>query len=125
MATSETTDNVESLDSFRERARKFIRANLPERTTQRERSLSMADAKALQAVIFEAGFAGIAVPAEYGGAGLTLAHQKVWAEEVEPYVVPTPLFVSMGMLGITLLDHGSETLKRRHIPGILRGDEVW
>src|SRR2546421_3778908 len=105
MATSETTDNVESLDSFRERARKFIRANLPERSTEGERSLSMADAKALQAVIFEAGFAGIAVPAEYGGAGPTPAHPKGWAEEVEAHLLPTPVFVSVGLLGITPLDH--------------------
>src|SRR3954451_14133315 len=104
MATPQTTESLESLESFRERARRFISANLPERSAERERAMSMAEAKALQAVIFDAGFAGIAVPSEYGGAGLTPAHQKVWAEEVERYVVPTPLFVSMGMLGITLLD---------------------
>ena len=31
----------------------------------------------------------------------------------------------MAMLGITLLDHGSEELKQRHLPRILRGEEVW
>jgi alkylation response protein AidB-like acyl-CoA dehydrogenase len=87
--------------------------------------LTLADAKALQAAIFDAGFAGIAVPRAYGGAGLSLVHQKVWAEEVEGFVVPSPLFVSIGMLGITLLDHGSEELKQRHLPRVLRGEEIW
>jgi alkylation response protein AidB-like acyl-CoA dehydrogenase len=124
MTTAEIDVDVESLDSFRERARAFARTSLPGRGDTR-RPMSMAEAKALQAEIFDAGFAGIAVPQEYGGAGLTLAHQKVWAEEVEGYVVPTALYVSIGMLGITLLDHGSEALKRRHLPRILRGEEVW
>jgi alkylation response protein AidB-like acyl-CoA dehydrogenase len=125
MTTTEPAEDLESLDSFRQRARAFVQGNLepsdPDRPTRR----SMDADKALQAKIFDAGFAGIAVPREYGGAGLTLAHQKVWAEEVDGQVVPAGLFVSMGMLGITLLDHGSEELKRRHLPRILRGEEVW
>jgi alkylation response protein AidB-like acyl-CoA dehydrogenase len=124
--TTDNGDDLESLNSFRERARPFISANLPKADPNGPRSrLSMAQAKELQAVIFDAGFAGIAVPSEYGGAGLTLAHQKVWAEEVAGYVVPAALFVSIGMLGITLLDEGSEALKQRHLPRILRGEEVW
>jgi alkylation response protein AidB-like acyl-CoA dehydrogenase len=123
--TSREAESAESLESFRARARAFIRSNLPSADPDHPHSLSLADAKALQAVIFDAGFAGIAVPTEYAGNGLSLAHQKVWAEEVEGYVVPVPLFVSIGMLGITLLDHGSEVLKRRHLPRILRGEEVW
>jgi alkylation response protein AidB-like acyl-CoA dehydrogenase len=117
-------EDLESLDSFRGRARAFVTATLPKKDG-RPAGLSMADAKAFQAQIFDAGFAGIGVPREYGGAGLTLTHQKVWAEEVEGHVVPSGLFVSMGMLGITLLDQASETLKLRHIARILRGEEVW
>ncbi len=119
------SDEHESLEAFRERAGSFAESSLPPAADRDARGLTMDEAKALQATIFDAGFAGIAVPIAYGGAGLTLDHQKVWAEVVEDRVVPTPLFVSMGMLAITLLDHGSEGLKRRHIPRILRGDEVW
>jgi alkylation response protein AidB-like acyl-CoA dehydrogenase len=118
-------DRLESVESFRARARAFVGSALPPASSEGRSPLTMEAAKELQATIFDAGFAGIAVPAVYGGAGLTLEHQKAWAEEVEGRVVPTPLFVSMGMLAITLLDHGSEELKRRHIPRILRGDEVW
>ncbi len=115
----------ETPEEFRVRARAFIQANLERADPEDPKRLEQPEAKVLQATIFDAGFAGIAVPKEYGGAGLTLEHQKVWAEEVNGYVVPATLFVSIGMLGITLLDHGSETLKARHIPRILRGDEVW
>jgi alkylation response protein AidB-like acyl-CoA dehydrogenase len=120
-----TSAELEDLESFRTRARAFARSSLPSAPPGGRRSLTMEQAKELQAAIFDAGFAGIAVPEAYGGAGLTLEHQKVWAEEVDDRIVPTPLFVSIGMLAITLLDHGSEILKRRHIPRILRGEEVW
>jgi alkylation response protein AidB-like acyl-CoA dehydrogenase len=119
------TEELETIESFRVRARAFASATLPKRDPSRRRGMTMADAKLLQQQIFDAGFAGIAVPREYGGAGLTLEHQKAWADEIEGHQVPTPLFVSMGMLAITLLDHGSEVLKRRHIPRILCGEEVW
>ena len=39
--------------------------------------------------------------------------------------VPLTYGVSVGMLGATLMDHGSEVLKARHLPRILRGDEEW
>ncbi|MET0629093.1 MAG: acyl-CoA dehydrogenase family protein [Acidimicrobiia bacterium] len=119
------SDELETVASFRARARAFAESTLPAAGSARARSMTMPEAKSLQAKIFDAGFAGIAVPQEYGGAGLTLEHQEAWADEVASRIVPTPLFVSLGMLAITLLDHGSETLKRRHIPRILRGEEVW
>ena len=59
----------------------------------------------VQSGIFDAGFAGIAVPGTYGGCGLRFEHQRAWAEEVKGYQVPEPLFVSIGILGMTLLDH--------------------
>ena len=40
-------------------------------------------------------------------------------------VVPSGYMVSIGMLGPTLLDHGTEEMKLRHLPRILRGDEEW
>jgi alkylation response protein AidB-like acyl-CoA dehydrogenase len=81
----------------------------------------------LQAKIFDAGLAGIAYPKEYGGVGLTLQHQKVFFDTAAELGrrVPGGYMVSIGMMGATLLDHGSELLKKRHLPRILRGDEEW
>jgi alkylation response protein AidB-like acyl-CoA dehydrogenase len=119
------SEDTESVSQFRSRARDWIARNLPRRDPEAPGEMTMAQAKELQATIFDGGFAGVAVPRAYGGAGLTLEHQEAWAEEVRGFVVPEPVFVSIGMLGITLLDHGSEVLKQRHLPRILRGDEVW
>jgi alkylation response protein AidB-like acyl-CoA dehydrogenase len=113
--------DMESLDAFGERARAWIGENLPE-----EGDETVADPE-LQAVVFDAGFAGIAFPKEYGGAGLTLQHQKVFFDTAGEMGrrVPSGYMVSIGMMAATLLDHASELLKQRHLPRILRGDEEW
>ena len=75
--------------------------------------------------MFDAGFTAFAFPAEYGGGGLTVEHQKAFFEEAEGYVLPSFFAVSMGMLGPTILDYGTEEQKARHLPKILRGDEIF
>jgi alkylation response protein AidB-like acyl-CoA dehydrogenase len=121
--TDQITDHLESLDDFRQRARAWLAGNLPRRKDGPGPSLD--EARLLQARLFDGGFAGIAFPKEYGGAGLTFEHQQVFAEECSGYDYPGVFLVSNGMMAPTLLDHGSEELKRTHIPKMLRGEERW
>ena len=76
--------------------------------------------------VYDAGFGGITWPVEYGGLGLTGAHQEAFTEEAANYpdLVVGDL-VTAGICAPTLLDFGSEEQKRRYIPHMLRGDEVW
>jgi alkylation response protein AidB-like acyl-CoA dehydrogenase len=111
---------LEELEAFRVRARAWIEANLPAIGDD----ASEGDPE-LQARLFDAGFAGIAFPREYGGSGLTLEHQRVFYEEAAGHQTPATFMVSIGMLAPTLLDCGSEELKRHHLPRILRGEDEW
>jgi alkylation response protein AidB-like acyl-CoA dehydrogenase len=111
---------MESVEQFSQRARTWIEANLPPAGDP-----GQVDDRSLQNLLFDAGFAGIAFPAAYGGAGLTFDHQRAFYAAAEHHHTPLGFGVSIGMLGATLLDHGSETLKLRHLPRILRGDETW
>jgi len=112
---------LESLESFRTRAEAWITTNLPSWSDE------LVDNRELQNRLFDAGFGGIAFPAEYGGSGLTLEHQRVFFDLADELVrqVPTTFNVSIGMLAPTILDHGSEEAKRRFLPPLLRGDELW
>jgi alkylation response protein AidB-like acyl-CoA dehydrogenase len=112
---------AESVDEFSARASAWIEQNLPSWNDPAVESLE------LQHRIFDAGFAGIAFPREYGGAGLTLEHQKAFFDLTAALErqVPTTFMVSIGMLGPTILDHGSHEAKLRFLPPLLRGDEVW
>ena len=114
------TEPMEDLDDFRARARAWALESLPPKGD------TTLDDHQLQRRLFDAGFAGIAMPREYGGAGLTLRHQQVFYDDCAAgRRVPTAFSTSIAILGVTLLDEGSETLRRRHLPRILRGDERW
>jgi alkylation response protein AidB-like acyl-CoA dehydrogenase len=75
----------------------------------------------------DAGWAGITWPREYGGRGGNANQQTIFAEEVAAFDVPTSILfnISIGMVGPTLIAHGSDEQKSRHLPAILRGDEIW
>jgi alkylation response protein AidB-like acyl-CoA dehydrogenase len=120
---SDTTEVPQDLETYREAARSWIEANLEPKGAGEPRQLSRAEDEALQAKIFDAGYSGFAFPEEYGGAGLTLDHQKAFFDEARDYITPGSFGVSIGMLAPTILDHGSEVLKKRHLPAMLRGDE--
>ena len=95
---------MESLEDFRIRACAWIQRNLETRgETLSDDALRERDA-VLQARIYDAGFAGLAVPRDYGGQGLTLDHQKVFAEEAAGFETPRSFMVSIGMMLPTLLE---------------------
>jgi len=83
-------------------------------------------AKDFQAKLFDAKLAGLSWPTVYGGQGLTAEHERVFNEEAADYVIPTgPFIIGLGMCAPTLLEYGTEEQRLRHLPRMLRGDEVW
>jgi alkylation response protein AidB-like acyl-CoA dehydrogenase len=78
--------------------------------------------------LFDHGFLGIAWPKEYGGGGRTKVEQVVLAEELARARVPLGRVTdttSVKMMGNTLVRWGTEDQKRRFLPRILSGDDVW
>ena len=121
---------VEDLQAFRLRARAWLAEKMP---LQSEGPGWIADDterwqhhRSLQRTLFDGGFAGLCFPKEYGGQGLTPAHQRAFDDETAGYQMPVLLNVpTFGIIGATLLDFGSEEQKKRYLPAMLRGDEVW
>ena len=127
-----TTTDDEDVEAFRLRARQWLKATMPPLPDGADnRQLSWADEsgqrdRRLQRLLFDGGFAGICFPTEYGGLGLSRAHQRAFTQESFPYEMPTLFNVpTLSILAPTLLDFGTEEQKKRHIPAILRGDELW
>ena len=74
----------------------------------------------------EAGYVGVTWPAEHGGQGKGPLHQVVINQEIARAGVPGILdAIGVGMLGPTLIAHGSEEQKQRYLAPMLHGDEVW
>jgi alkylation response protein AidB-like acyl-CoA dehydrogenase len=80
----------------------------------------------LQRRLFDGGYAGICVPPQYGGRGLTPAHQAVFNREIDGYDYPAEIQASTFIPAMALLlEFGTEEQKLRHIPAMLGGDEIW
>jgi alkylation response protein AidB-like acyl-CoA dehydrogenase len=82
---------------------------------------------AWQRKLHDAGWAGVAWPAEFGGRGLPITQQLVYLEEYSragaPYISVN--FVGLMHAGPTLIAEGTDAQRRAHLPRILRGDAVW
>ncbi|HJR24561.1 MAG TPA: acyl-CoA dehydrogenase family protein [Acidimicrobiales bacterium] len=124
-------EELEPVEDFRARARAWITANLERLDRNHPANLRLDEGRReheaqLQRTLFDAGFAGLCFPREYGGQGLTPAHQRAFTEEAQGYDMPILLNVpTLGILAPTLLDFGTHEQKLRHLPPILRGEALW
>ena len=117
--------------AFREEVRSFLRANLPE-GWQGMGALANDEAEVFsirwRRTLFENGMLGITWPKEYGGGGRSKVDQVVLAEELARARVPMGRVAdttTVKMMGNTLVRWGTDEQKRRFLPGILSGDDVW
>ena len=96
--------DIEDVEAFRLRAREWITANLPrlpDGASAIEWGGQLDDAawlrtRELQRLVYDGGFAGICYPKEYGGLGLTPAHQRAFNEETAGYEMPVRGLASGG-----------------------------
>lgn len=87
---------------------------------------SIEEQKRFQRALHEAGLAGITWPREYGGQGLTDVELAKFRDAARDYVLPVGAFIiGLGMPGETLLECGSEEQRRRYLPRMIRGEEIW
>ena len=136
--TTADVEDREDVETFRQRARTWIRDNLRplerkavlgilrnERSDEEELA-EVERERTVQRMLFDAGLAGLCFPREYGGQGLTPAHQQAFNEEIAGYEYPIRFQApTMSPCATVLLDFGTEEQKRQHLPAILRGDELW
>ncbi|HEX4621572.1 MAG TPA: acyl-CoA dehydrogenase family protein [Myxococcaceae bacterium] len=80
-----------------------------------------------QRKLFDAGYAGVFWPAEFGGRGATLVQQLIYYEELARARAPHIgiNFVGQQHAGPTLVAEGTPEQKARHLPRILKGEEIW
>ncbi len=79
-----------------------------------------------QRKVYEAGYLGAAWPTEYGGGGLTEAHQRAATAAMRAVNAPIMLnAIGIGWAGPLILDTGTEEQKRRYLPGILSANDIW
>lgn len=134
--------------AFREEVRHFIRDRFPPSyrpDTEAELSLEPEDvsgynwiadrmsddperregARQWAAALAEKGWVAPHWPAEYGGAGLSVAEEFILHEEMMRARVPAVNGIAVFLMGPTLLEHGTDEQRREHLPKISSGEVTW
>jgi alkylation response protein AidB-like acyl-CoA dehydrogenase len=119
---------------FRDEFRAWLADNVPKdwdsRRSQSAKPQSMEERfdflKRWQRKMYEAGWAGISWPKEYGGRGASLMEQVIfWQEMAEAGAPPLANILGVGLVGPTLIAFGTEAQKKRFLSKILSAEEIW
>ena len=128
MDLDDTPDQV----AYRARVRAWLEEHRPHAPVlegpdalQDEQAI-VAARRAWQRELAEGGLAGVTWPVEFGGQGLGPIDQVIVNQEIGRAGVPGILdVIGIGMLGPTIIAHGTEEQKLRYLGPMLHGDEVW
>ena len=127
---STQTTNDKDLTHFEQRCRTFLDEHAtgmsaPENADPRGLK-RFAAAKTFQLARAKAGLAGLTYPREYGGAGLSRAHERVWRDTYAQYPnMSTEYIISHGMCLPMLAEYGTHEQKLKYLPDIISGDSLW
>jgi alkylation response protein AidB-like acyl-CoA dehydrogenase len=101
--------------AFRAEVRAWLAANTPAEP-----------GKEWSRAMYDAGYAGMTWPEEYGGRGAPYSHQAIVLEEFARAGAPNHMgVIGLGMAGPTIMAHGTAEQKQRHLAKILSADEIW
>ncbi len=115
---------------FRDEVRAWLGANVPadweKHRTEDEMLQRFEFLRAWQKKVYQAGWAGISWPKEYGGRGATLMQQVIFTEEMARAAAP-PLanVLGLSLIGPTIIAFGTDAQKKRFLANILSADEIW
>ena len=138
--------NTVSVEAFTQQAREFLEHNAERKEAakafvwgegsdnvamfeERSREAEMEvlrKAKEWQAKRFDNGFGWITGPTQYGGAGLTPAHERAYNAVERDYRTPSlgVFQIGLGMVAPTILAHATERAKDLYLRGMWRSDIV-
>ena len=121
--------------TFRAEARAFLAEHWPLRKSDRgftsdagwDTPEGLAASRGWQARRFEAGWAVLTWPKEFGGRSLGTIDDILFEQEQARFETPftSSFMMGLGMLGPTLMVHGTTEQKARHLPPMARGDALW
>ena len=118
------------LAGFRAGVRDFIERNADQEIREAGRKMTsffapFEPAMRWHRILHRQGWAAPSWPKQYGGTGWSPAQQKAFEEECRAARLPRLLPQGLSMVGPAIMRFGSEAQKRRHLPGIVSGEDFW
>jgi alkylation response protein AidB-like acyl-CoA dehydrogenase len=115
--------------AFRAELRSWLEEHLPEELQGHRGGAARFDGPAMREwsrALYDGGYAGLTWPKEYGGGGAPYTHQAIFLEELARAEAPPHIgVIGLGMAGPTIMAHGTEEQKARHLAPILSAEEIW
>jgi alkylation response protein AidB-like acyl-CoA dehydrogenase len=125
-------DDTQEQAAYRAQARAWLDAHksqapvLDGAGALQDESEIIAARRAWQGKLAEGALAGVTWPKDFGGQGLGPIEQVICNQEIAKAKVPGILdAIGVGMLGPTIIAHGTDEQKSRYLGPMLHGDEVW
>src|SRR5689334_18057008 len=113
--------------AFRVEARTWLAANVPSKPLQSfDTEQGFAEHRAWEAKLNEGRWSMVTWPEELGGRGCDLIEWLIFEEEY--WRAGAPLRVNQNgvfLLGPTLMDYGTDEQKKRFLPRIASGEDIW
>lgn len=117
--------NAMSDEEFRRVVREFFVNHYPEHLRYSPSRRRLSEMRGWYDTLSRHGWVAPAWPAEYGGMGLDPGKLVIFIEEQEAHGVARVPDHGIVMVGPLLIQQGTEEQKRRYLPRILSGEEIW
>ena len=110
---------------FRQEVRDWMRQNVPSENELKGLN-EIQQSKLWQRRKFEAGWACIRWPEQYGGREASAIEQVIWQQEESKYDLPIGIFeIGIGMAAPTLMHWGTDQQKQQQLPQLASGEHIW
>jgi len=119
---------------FRAKCRAWLEANaeLKTKKTNSVKNMNVGNKSLLEAAAewqkkkYDAGWAMIHWPKEFGGIGATPIERIIWAQEESKFNVPKGVYeIGLGMAGPVMMEYATDEQKERYLPLMAEGKEIW
>lgn len=126
------TSDAEASDlaAFRARVREFIATHADDEILEAGRKSTsffppFEPTMKWHRLLHRQGWSAIRWPKEHGGPGWDVPRQLIFEEECRRAGVPLLLPQGISMVGPAIIQYGTEEQRRKHLPGVLSGEDFW
>ena len=113
---------------FRAEVREFLENSLPPELKYKLQNgieIQREDVVGWHKILYDKGWVAPNWPKEFGGPGWSLTQKYIFDEELGLVGAPRLVVFGINMCGPVLIAFGTEEQKRRFLPPMLSGDEIW
>ncbi len=118
-------NDTEQEAAFRQEARQWLQENAPKMADVKTTD-GIERAQAWQMMKYQAGWACLRWPKEYGGRGASAVESSIFSEEEGRFNVPVGAFtIGQGMAAPTMMRYATEEQKTHYLPRLASGEDIW